>query len=72
MLLISELNCFVGEHSEIADSYHSVGVTQHSLGNYTAALESKKRALNIRIKLFGEEHFKAADSYHSLGRTCIH
>ena len=39
-----------------ADSYHSVGVTQHSLGNYTAALDSEKRALNIRIKLCGEEH----------------
>ena len=50
-----------------ADSYHSVGVTKHSLGNYTAALESHRRALDIRIKSFGEEHPKTADSYHSVG-----
>ena len=47
----------------------NVGVTQHSLGNYTAALESNKRALDIRIKLFGEEHPKTADSYHEVGVT---
>ena len=55
MLMIS--NKFFGEDSsEIADSYYSVGVTQHSLGNYTAALVSAKRAFYIRMKLFGEEH----------------
>ena len=35
------------EHSQTADSYHSLGVTQHSLGDFVSALESNKRALNI-------------------------
>ena len=37
--------------------------------DYTAALESKKRALHIRIKQFGEEHPETVDSYHSVGTT---
>ena len=37
--------------------------------SYTAALESAKRALDIRIKLFGEEHPMTADSYHNIGAT---
>ena len=37
--------------------------------DYTAVLQSKKRALDITIKLFGEEHSKTADSYHSVGVT---
>jgi len=37
--------------------------------DYTAALESHKRALHIRIKQFGEEHPNTADSYHSIGVT---
>ena len=43
-----------------------VGVTQHSLGNYNAALESEKRALDIRMKLLGEEHPKTANSYRAV------
>ena len=57
------------EHYKTADSYHELGVTQCFLGNYTAALESNKRALDMRIKLFGEEHPNTADSYHSVGDT---
>jgi len=49
-----------------ADSYHSVGVAQHSLSDYTVALESKKRALDIRIKLFGEEQPMTGYSWRSV------
>jgi len=35
--------------------------------DYTAALESHKRALHIRIKQCGEEHPKTADSYYLIG-----
>ena len=45
----------------------SIGVTQHSLGDYKPALASQQRALNICLKLFGEEHASTADSYHGLG-----
>ena len=39
------------------------------MGNFKAALQSKQRALEIRIKLFGEEHQSSADCYYSLGIT---
>ena len=57
------------EHSQTAHSYHSLGVTQHSLGDFVSALESDKRALNIRLKVLGEEHSQTAHSYHELGLT---
>ena len=53
----------------LAHSYHSLGVTQHSLGDFTSALQSDLRALDVRIKLFGEDHSSTAESYHSLGAT---
>ena len=33
------------------------------------ALQSKQRALDIRLRLFGEEHPSTADSHYSLGVT---
>ncbi|PFX12424.1 Nephrocystin-3 [Stylophora pistillata] len=57
------------DHSQTADSYHQVGVTQHSLGDFVSALESNKHALDIRLKALGEDHSRTADSYHSLGVT---
>ncbi|XP_068688869.1 uncharacterized protein [Montipora foliosa] len=58
-----EVNAF------LAHGYHSLGVTQHSLGDFTSALQSAKRALQVRIKVFGEDHASTADSYHFLGVT---
>jgi len=42
---------------------------EHKQGEFSSALQSKQRALDIRLKLFGEEHPSTADSYHSLGIT---
>ena len=53
------------EHASTADSYHVLGVTHNSLGDFKAALDSNKHALEIRLKLFGEEHASTADSYHN-------
>ena len=39
------------------------------MGDFKAALQSKQRALDIRIKLFGEEHQSTADCYYSLWKT---
>ena len=39
------------------------------LGDFTSALQSHQRALDIRIKLLGEQHSGTARSYHSLGVT---
>ena len=44
-------------------------MTQHEMKDYKAALQSKERALAIRIKLFGEEHESTAESYRDLGVT---
>ena len=40
MHLISALNCFREEHANTANSYHNLGATQHSLGDFHAALGS--------------------------------
>ena len=37
--------------------------------NFKAALQSKQRALEIGIKLFGEEHQSTAHCFYSLGIT---
>ena len=34
-----------------------------------SALQSSQRALDIRVKLFGEEHADTAESYFHLGMT---
>ena len=62
---IVRIKVFVREDQDAstADSYHSLGVTQHSLGDFTSALQSAKRALQVRIKVFGEDHASTADSY---------
>ncbi|KAL9973813.1 hypothetical protein ACROYT_G020316 [Oculina patagonica] len=58
------------QHEEaLAQSYSDLGEIQHNKGNYSEALESEKRALDITGKLFGEEHPKTADSFHSVGDT---
>ena len=65
-----ENNPFYRLHNEaLAACYEVLGNTQHSSGNFNAALDSKQHALDIRLKLFGEEHASTANSYHNLGTT---
>ena len=57
-------------HEEaLAQNYMELGYIQCGKGNYTEAITSFTRALEMRIKLFGKEHPKTADSYHSVGVT---
>ena len=57
-------------HKEaLAACFEDLANTQHSKGDFKAALASKQRTLDIRLKLFGEEHASTADSYHDLGIT---
>ena len=53
----------------MASYYYELGITQHKMGDFKAALQSKQRELDIRIKLFGEEHQSTAVSYYSVGIT---
>ena len=55
------------DHASTADSYDSLGVTHHLLGDFSSALHSFQRALYVRIKFLGEDHARTADSYDSLG-----
>ena len=42
------LNLFGEEHSDTAESYVYLGVTQHSSGDFLSALQSSQRALDIK------------------------
>ncbi|XP_068750735.1 uncharacterized protein [Montipora capricornis] len=57
------------ENAFLAHSYHSLGETQYSLGDFTSAFHSAKRALEVRIKVFGEHHASTAGSYNLLAVT---
>ena len=68
-MLNIRVKLFGEEHQSTADCYYSLGITQHELGDFKAALQSTQRALNIRVKLLGEEHQSTADCYYLLGIT---
>ena len=42
------LNLFGEEHSDTAESYVYLGVTQHSSGDFLSALQSSQRVLDIK------------------------
>ena len=60
---------FGAEHPNTADSYHTLGITQHQLGDLTSALRSLQKALNIRQVVLGNDHLGTADIYRSLWAT---
>ena len=60
---------FGAEHPNTADSYHTLGITQYLLGDFTSALRSLQKALNIRQVVLGNDHLGTADIYRSLGAT---
>lgn len=60
---------FGAEHPNTADSYHTLGITQHLLGDFSSALRSLQKALNIRQMVLGDDHLGTADIYRSLGAT---
>ena len=70
-LLIHEPNsATLALHQEaLANSYADHADIQCKLQNYSQAVLSAKRALDIRLELRGEEHSSTAASYHSLGVT---
>ena len=54
--LAIRIKLFGEEHESTADSYFSLGVTQHPIHDYKVAPQSKQRELAIRIQLFREEN----------------
>ena len=69
--LIHEPNCAtLALHQEaLAKTYADHADIQYTMQNYSQAVQSAQRSLNIRLELFGEEHASTADSYHLLGVT---
>ena len=56
-MLDIKVKLFGEQHSNIAESYLSLGDTQHALGDFTSARQSFQRALDIRVrKRFGPNH----------------
>ena len=49
--------------------YIDLGKVYQQEKNYSEALQSNRRALDIAIRFFGEEHESTADSYRQLGVT---
>ena len=44
----------LGDHEDTASSYHELGVMQHGMGDLKRALQSLKKALDIRTNLLGD------------------
>ena len=61
--LAIRIQLFGEDHKSTADSYKTLGVTQHEMQDYRAAFQSHQRALAICIKLFGEDHERTAHCY---------
>ena len=56
------MKLFGEENPDTAQIYSNLGVTQHAIGNFSSALQSQQRPLDIRVKLLGEEHPDTAQS----------
>jgi tetratricopeptide (TPR) repeat protein len=53
----------------LADIKNWMSLTYSNLGNYSKALETGEKALEIRKKLFGEKQIETSDSYSSIAQT---
>ena len=54
-------------HSDVADSYCSIGSSYGYLGKSQKALEFEQKALSIQLELHGENHRDIANSYSHIG-----
>ena len=55
------------ENSAVANTYNNIGMVEEKLGNYQKALEYHEKALDIRIKCFGQQHVNVAVTYNNMG-----
>jgi tetratricopeptide (TPR) repeat protein len=55
------------DYTDNATAYHNIGDVYFQLGNTQKALELFKKALTIRIDVFGEYHPDTATSYNKIG-----
>ena len=57
----------LNQEEELAKRYSKGASIHYNIHNYIEAPKFEKRALELRVRRFGEEHQNTADSYHSLG-----
>ena len=62
-------NLFGEDVAVTADSYISVGVIHLRLRNYSLAIHSLQRGLEIRLKVCGKVHLDTAESYFLLRKN---
>ena len=70
--LAIRIKLFGEEHESTDDSYMELGIAQHEMHDYKAALLSHLGSLDmidISRKLFGEQHESNDDSCKTLGRA---
>ncbi len=55
------------EHRKVATTINNIGLVYYLKGNYDKSLEYHKKALAIKLRLWGEEHRQVAYSYNNIG-----
>jgi tetratricopeptide (TPR) repeat protein len=55
--------------SALANTLNNIGLAQHDLGRYRAALRSYQEALQIKRREFGERHFSVAETLVNVAAT---
>lgn len=56
-------------HPEMALIDSNIGLILHAVGQYSLSLQFLEKALELRIKFFGDKSLKVALSYHLVART---
>ncbi len=51
---------------KLAKSLNNLGAVYHAQGKFALAEEAYKKALDLKVQLFGEEHFETAPLYQNL------
>jgi len=67
--LASGTAAFDGEHPDLAQTLHDLGVVLADKGDYTAAAQRLEQSLAMRRRLLGNEHADVAVTLSELGRV---
>ncbi len=64
---IASIETFEGDSAGLATALSNYGILLQNLERYAEAEDTHRRALDIRIALFGEPDLEATESYNNLG-----
>ena len=57
------------ESLEVAKLFEAIGKAYKDQGKYVEAQNVFKRALDIKVKMYGDQHIEVAIDYHNMGQT---